>query len=137
MYKYIPGTNPTPAHAPASPDLCSHNGFHSALRAAERSTCGQWPVGWPLQDIILLQSFIVGVNHPFIAPSTCRAYPIAILLHDYCATYPLPTDHPFYAIHHTILVMALSCKSQRTTRWPVASGLAFTRYCLKVLCVPK
>ena len=26
-----------------------------------------WGGGWPLQDIVLLQSFIVGVRHPFIS----------------------------------------------------------------------
>ena len=67
---------------------------------------------WPLQDIVLLQRFIVGVNHPCIAPPTCKAYPIVIRLHDHYAIYPpLPTP-PLYAIHHTILVMAISRKGQ-------------------------
>ena len=65
---------------------------------------------WPLQDIVSLQRFIVGVHHPFIAPPTCEAYPIAILLHDHYAIYaPIPTP-PVNAIHHTMLVMAMSCK---------------------------
>ena len=43
---------------------------------------------------------------------TCKAYPIAILLHAHCAIYaPQPTPL-LYAIHHTILVMAISCKGQ-------------------------
>jgi len=71
------------------------------------------------QDIVSLQSFIVGVNHPFIAPpSTCKAYPIAILLHDHCAIYALPPTPLSYAIHHTILGMAISCKGQGAP-WPL------------------
>jgi len=45
-----------------------------------------------------------------LPPYTCKAYPIAILLHDHCATYAPPTDPSFYAIHHTILTVAISCK---------------------------
>jgi len=41
-----------------------------------------------------------------------KAYPIAILLHDHCAIYVLPPTPPFYAIHHTILAMAISCEGQ-------------------------
>jgi len=47
-----------------------------------------------------------------VPPSTCKAYPIAVLLHDHCATYASPTDPSLYAIHRTILVMAISCKGQ-------------------------
>jgi len=64
----------------------------------------------PSQDIVSLQSSIVGVNHPCIAPPTCKAYPIALLLHDHCAIYVSPLTLLFYAIHHTILMMATSCK---------------------------
>jgi len=51
---------------------------------------------------------------------TCKAYPAAILLHDHCAIYAPPPTPPLYAIHHTILVMAISCKGQVRwwTRWP-------------------
>ena len=70
------------------------------------------PPFFSLQDIILLQSFIVGVNHPCIPPPHLQSLP-------YCNTIALPlrnirppTDLPFYAIHHTILAMALSCKGQ-------------------------
>jgi len=60
----------------------------------------------------------VGVHHPCIAPPTCRAYPIAILLHDYCAIYDPPPTPLLYAIHHTILVMAMSCKGPPTNHPP-------------------
>ena len=52
------------------------------------------------------------VNHPFIAPPSCKAYPIAIPLHDYCAIYNPPTNPLVYAIHHTTLAIAISCKGQ-------------------------
>jgi len=68
---------------------------------------------WPLQDIVSLHSFSVGVHHPLIAPPpTCNAYRVAILLHDYCAIYPPPPTPLVYAVHHRILVMAISCKGQ-------------------------
>ena len=55
----------------------------------------------------------MGVHHPFIAlPLTCKAYPIAILLHDHCAIYAPPPTPPFYATHHTILAMAISYTGQ-------------------------
>jgi len=54
----------------------------------------------------------VGVYHPFIAPPSCNACLIAILLHDFCAVHaPQPTP-PWYSIHHTLLVMAILCKGQ-------------------------
>jgi len=45
-------------------------------------------------------------------PPTCKTYLIAILLQDHCAIYAPPPTLPFYAMHHTILVMAISCKGQ-------------------------
>ena len=38
-------------------------------------------MGWPLQIIRSLQSFLAQVSHPCIAPSICIAHTIAILLH--------------------------------------------------------
>jgi len=54
-------------------------------------------------------------------PPSCNAYPIAILLHDFCAIYaPQPTPPPLlYAIHHTRLVMALLCKVQVCSDFPL------------------
>jgi len=57
-------------------------------------------------NAVLWESIIL-----LLPPATCKAYPI--VLH-YCTTItqytpPLPTP-PFYAIHHTILVMAISCE---------------------------
>jgi len=42
-----------------------------------------------------------------LSPSTSKAYPIA--LHDHCAIYAPSPPPPFHAIHHTILVMGISC----------------------------
>jgi len=49
---------------------------------------------------------------PSLPPPTCIARTIAILLHVYCARYDAPPTPPLYAIHYTILVMAISCKGQ-------------------------
>jgi len=46
-------------------------------------------------------------------PPTCKAYPSVIRLHDHCAIHTSPRTPPLYAIHHTILAMAISCKGQR------------------------
>jgi len=54
----------------------------------------------------------VRANHRFIILPSCKAYPIAILLHDHCAIYAVPSTPLLYAIHHTILVMAILCKGQ-------------------------
>ena len=40
-------------------------------------------------------------------PPTCNAYQIAILLDARYAIYALPPTLPLYAIHHTILMMAM------------------------------
>jgi len=47
-----------------------------------------------------------------LPPPTCIAHTIAILLHIYCAIYDALPTPLLYAIHHTILVMAISCKGQ-------------------------
>jgi len=68
----------------------------------------------------------VGVNHPFIPPPTFKfkTYPIAILLHEPLRHIsPPPPTPPFYAIHHTILISATSCKGQGPTRNSGSAGV--------------
>jgi len=43
-------------------------------------------------------------------PPTCIAGTIPILLHVHCAIYDAPSTALGYAIHHTILAIAISCK---------------------------
>ena len=70
-------------------------------------------------DIVSLKRFIVGVNHPFTAPSPPAK---SIFLQFYCTTVaqytPPPPTPPFYGIHHSILVMAISCKGQHSQGAP-------------------
>ena len=47
-----------------------------------------------------------------LPPPTCIARTIAIPLHVYSAVYDAPPTHLLYAIHHTVLPMAISCKGQ-------------------------
>jgi len=68
--------------------------------------------GWPLQDSVLLRGFCSRINHPFIAPPTCAARTIAILLQGHCAIYDAPPTPLLYALHYTKLAMAISCKGQ-------------------------
>ena len=59
-----------------------------------------------------------------LPPPTCIALTIAMLLHVHCALYDAPPTPLVYAIHHTILGMAISCKGQPTaysdSRLPLA-----------------
>jgi len=71
---------------------------------------------WLVQDIRLLQSFCARANHPCLArshlhcPNYCKI--IARLLRN---IDPPPTPL-VYAIHHTQLVLAISCKGQDAMR---------------------
>jgi len=56
---------------------------------------------------LLWESIIIVPPHP-----TCKAYPIAILLHDHCVIYALLPTPLLYAVNHTLLVMAISCKGK-------------------------
>ena len=68
-----------------------------------------------LQDIVSLQSFIVRVNHPFIAPP-----PLAklTLLHYYCTTIAqyTPPHRPAFVRHtpYNMVLAILSCKGQNS-----------------------
>jgi len=60
----------------------------------------------------------------YCPPPPSNAYPIAKLPYAYCAIYAPPSTLPLYAIHHTILVMTVSCKGQNlagqyTTHYPI------------------
>jgi len=67
---------------------------------------------WPLADLLLLLFVSSRINCvlSFFRPG-CIAHIVAILWHDYWARYPAP-DLPLYAIHHTLLVITISCESQ-------------------------
>jgi len=47
---------------------------------------------------------------PLSPPPICITHTTAILMRDFCAIYDLPPTLPVDAIHHTILVMTISCK---------------------------
>jgi len=47
-----------------------------------------------------------------LPPPTCDVRTIAMLLHVYCAIYDASPTPLLYVIHHTLLVMAISCKGQ-------------------------
>jgi len=47
-----------------------------------------------------------------LLPPACIARTNAILLHVYCAIYDAPPTPLMYAIHHTLLLLAISCKGQ-------------------------
>ena len=47
-----------------------------------------------------------------LPPPTCKAYPIAILLHGHCAIYAHPPTSPLNTILHTIWGMAISCEGR-------------------------
>ena len=51
----------------------------------------------------------------FLPPLTRIAHTIALLVHDYYAIYDLTSTPLVYSIHHTILVMTISCIGQSTS----------------------
>ena len=66
-----------------------------------------------LYKILLdLEAFVHEPILRALPPPTCIARTLAILLHVYCAIYDAPPTPLVYAIHHTILVIAISCKGQ-------------------------
>jgi len=61
---------------------------------------------------VYFKAFMHEIILPFLPLRICIAHTIAILLHDYCALhYPLPTPL-LYAVNHTKLELAISCKGQ-------------------------
>ena len=82
------------ARAKCIADLFSSAGL-AHLHDAHR---GHDAGGWPLQDIVSLQSFLGGVLHPFIAPPLAKA----TLLQCYCTTvvlYTTPSPDPQFVCH--------------------------------------
>jgi len=62
-----------------------------------------------------------------LPPPTCIARTIAILLHVYCAIYDAPPTPLVYAMHHTILVIAILCKGQATAQLGRSDEIACLR----------
>ena len=54
--------------------------------------------------------FCARINPPFMPPPACIAHMVAILWQYYCAIFDPPPTPRVYAIHHTILCIAISCK---------------------------
>ena len=92
---------------------------------------------WRLQDIVVLRGVCARTNHLFMAPPHSHYLTIALLLRDHCAMRrPSPTP-PVYAIHHTILVMAISFKGQASpTRFLCARGCALLFGLYTILSLP-
>jgi len=83
-------------------------------RKVPRRKHAQHATAWPLQDIHSLQRFYERAIQHLIPPHTCNAHTVAIVLHDYCARYASPLTLLLYAIHRTIMAMAISCEGQAT-----------------------
>jgi len=71
------------------------------------------PFTWPLQDIISRLGWCARITHPcIIAPPRLHCpHGCNILLHDYWAVNDPPSELRLYAIHCTILVITISCKT--------------------------
>jgi len=63
-----------------------------------------------IQDMLLLVFVCARINQPFITPPKLLQYYCATFVRDFCAIYDLPPTLPVDAIHHTILIMTISCK---------------------------
>ena len=89
-------------------------------------TCG---VGFGLHKIFVSVEPCVYESNLLSFPApTCIAHPGVILVHGYWAVHPPPSDLPFYAIHHTILVITISCKGQGYIRTSFTCGVGFGLY---------
>jgi len=94
------------------PDSQDHEGRH-------------WHILWYMQYaahtglyeiLFYVEAFVHESVALLLPPPTCIARSTAILLHMSCAIYDAPPTPRLYALHNTILVMAISCKGQRTHR---------------------
>jgi len=80
---------------------------------------------------------------PFLPLPICSAHTNAIRVYAFCPIYDASPTSPLHAIHHTQLILAISCKGQTPeggnhrrggphrgpTRDTHRQELAFTRYC--------
>jgi len=92
-----------------------------------RATWPAWsvPGGAPVGHYKILFYFDAFVHNSIIRllpPAICTARTIAMLVYVYCAIYDAPPTPLLYAIHHTIFVMARSCKGQGVCK-PNGAGL--------------
>jgi len=107
MYKYAYNSSPGRNESGCAPVESEHVDLLYKLNKRG------WVQGWALHAIVLLQGLCARINHPFILPPpACIARTIAVLLHVYCAIYDTPPTPLVYAIHNSILAMAISCKGQ-------------------------
>jgi len=91
-------------------------------------------VGWPLQDILSLGGVRARFNHPVIPRARLHCPPWCNTIAQLLGSIPPPPTSRVYAIHHTILVITISCKGQgvghsdRGTRagWGVLRSLQST-----------
>jgi len=71
---------------------------------------------WPLQDRVLLLVVCARINRPFIRPARLHCPHCCNTIARLLASIRPPTRPPLvYAIHHTTLAMAISCKGQAAT----------------------
>jgi len=83
--------------------------FQVSLSTSLRANPNPLTLRWPLQDIRSLQILLALITYSVLAPRTCIVHTIAIRLRDYRTIYAPPPTLLVYAMHHTILIMAVSC----------------------------
>jgi len=77
-----------------------------------RSAASDKP-GWPLQDIIVLLVVCARSNRPFTPPARLHCPHCFNINARLLGNIPPPPPTPVvYDIHHTILVITISCKGQ-------------------------
>ena len=60
----------------------------------------------------ILKVYCGSLSSLYCPAPTCNAYPFAMLLHDYWTLYKPPLTSLLYALHHSTLVITISCKGQ-------------------------
>ena len=99
-------------HAPGGTYIYIHMYMYMCVFGLTRGThqvCSHYDDDiWPLQDIVLLLVVCARVNHHYILPARLHCS-------HFCNTNDSPSTSLWYAIHHTILVITISCKGQPLT----------------------
>jgi len=87
--------------------------YRKSLPFPRRYRRGHWPLGLFTRP---RYSFTSSIVHESVVLSFFRpawiVHIVAILMHDYRAVYDPPSTSLVYAMHHTILVITISCKGQ-------------------------
>jgi len=89
-----------------------HNESDDNVRLLTNMSMNWLAAVWHLQDIILLLVVCTRINRPCILAARLHCLHCCNTIARLWAIYDRPLNVLLYAIHHTILVITISCKGQ-------------------------